>query len=208
MKKSFFELVLDSKILPILRSIDIKTANTYISTLLDCGVNIVEVSLSGNDGLKVLKNVIKEYPNAVIGAGTVLGIEDAVRAMDIGAQFLVSPGYIPTVVKFSMVNNIPIIPGAATPTEITKLVLSGISVIKIFPAAQLTPIFFKEIKGPFPNIKMIAVGGINVNNAKDYVEAGAACLGLGTGLFRDMNGNIIVRDELKKRINVLRSFFK
>ena len=55
---------------------------------------------------------------------------------------------------------------------------------------------------------MIAVGGIDVNNAKEYVKAGAACLGLGTGLFRDMNGEIIARDELKKRINVLRSFFK
>jgi len=94
--------------------------------------------------LKFWSILQKLYPEVVVGAGTVLSIEDAVRAIDSGAKYLVSPGNIPCVVEFAKSKNIFMIPGAATATEITKLVLQGISLIKIFPAVQLTPSFLKR----------------------------------------------------------------
>lgn len=207
MGSNVYELILKNRILPIFRGVKKESAIAYMPLLLDAGINTVEIALSTSDGLEILEYITKMYPEVVVGAGTVLSIEDAVRAIDSGAKYLVSPGNIPCVVEFAKSKNIFMIPGAATATEITKVVLQGISLIKIFPAVQLTPSFFKEIKGPFPHIKMVASGGITINNAKEYVKAGAYAISMGTGLFKNESGADIPENQFKERVKQLNSIF-
>jgi 2-dehydro-3-deoxyphosphogluconate aldolase/(4S)-4-hydroxy-2-oxoglutarate aldolase len=207
MDNTVYELFSKNRIFPIFRGVKKENVVEYVALLLDSGINTVEIALSTSDGLGILEQIASKYPDVIVGAGTVLSVEDAVRAIDSGAKYLVSPGYIPYVVGFAKSKNIFMIPGAATATEITELVLQGISFIKIFPAVQLTPSFFKEIKGPFPNIKMIASGGITINNAKEYVQAGAYAISMGTGLFKDEYGANISENQFKERIEHLKRIF-
>ncbi|MEO5885175.1 MAG: bifunctional 4-hydroxy-2-oxoglutarate aldolase/2-dehydro-3-deoxy-phosphogluconate aldolase, partial [Candidatus Limnocylindrales bacterium] len=118
-----------------------------------------------------------------IGAGTVLSVEAAVRAIDAGATFLVSPHLDCEVVRWAAERGIPFLPGTATPTEVLAAWRAGAAAVKIFPASALGPSFLRELRGPFPDIPLQPTGGISVEDAGDYIRAGAIAVGMGSWLF-------------------------
>jgi 2-dehydro-3-deoxyphosphogluconate aldolase/(4S)-4-hydroxy-2-oxoglutarate aldolase len=118
-----------------------------------------------------------------IGAGTVLSIDSAARAIDAGAGFLVSPHLDTELVGWAAERGIPMLPGAATPTEVLAAWRAGAAAVKVFPASALGPQFLREMRGPFPAIPLQPTGGITVENAGDYIRAGAIAVGMGSWLF-------------------------
>lgn len=118
-----------------------------------------------------------------IGAGTVLSVDAARRAVDAGATFLVAPHLDPEVVAWAAERGIPMLPGAATATEVLAAWRAGAAAVKVFPASAVGPSFLRELRGPFPGIPLQPTGGITVDDAGDYIRVGAIAVGMGSWLF-------------------------
>jgi 2-dehydro-3-deoxyphosphogluconate aldolase / (4S)-4-hydroxy-2-oxoglutarate aldolase len=155
--------------------------------LIDAGVRFVEVTIDSPAAVPFLASAAKNFKGGLFGAGTVTVPELAEKAIRAGAQFLVTPNFNPEVVLVARSRQIPIFSGAMTPTEIFSAYEAGAEVIKVFPAATLGSAYFKELRGPFPDIPLMATGGINVANAADFFAAGATSLGVG--------GSLALKDE-------------
>ena len=144
------------------------------------GVRLLEVTLNTEGALKILSSWRENFPLLCIGAGTVVTLEDARSALSAGAQFLVTPNLNEDVVTYVLERGLAVFPGALTPTEIVRAHALGASAVKVFPVGALGgPSYIKEVRAPLNHIPLIAVGGVNVGNARAYLEAG--CVGLGVG---------------------------
>jgi 2-dehydro-3-deoxyphosphogluconate aldolase/(4S)-4-hydroxy-2-oxoglutarate aldolase len=120
-----------------------------------------------------------------IGAGTILTIEAAARAVDAGAAFLVMPHVDADLVTWAADRGIPALPGCATPTEALVAWRAGATAIKLFPASVAGPAFVRELRGPFPDIPVVPTGGVTIENAPTFIAAGAVAVGLGGWLIGD-----------------------
>ena len=149
--------------------------------LVEAGVRFIEVTIDSPGCLPFLETVSGNF-KAVFGAGTVTVPELAEKAIRAGARFLVTPNYNPEVISVARACQVPIFSGAMTPTEIFSAYQAGAEVIKVFPAATLGSGYFKELRGPFPDIPLMATGGITADNAPDFFGAGATALGVGSSL--------------------------
>ncbi|MCR5529210.1 MAG: bifunctional 4-hydroxy-2-oxoglutarate aldolase/2-dehydro-3-deoxy-phosphogluconate aldolase [Saccharofermentans sp.] len=139
--------------------------------LLAGGINFMEITLRTPCALDAIRMVSKEVPDMIVGAGTVLNVEGAKKAIDSGAKFIVSPGFSEETVKYCQDNNTPIIPGCVTPTEIMAAMAMGLDTVKFFPADVFGGM--KTIKGlasVFRGIKFLPTGGINLSNMAEYVS--------------------------------------
>lgn len=150
--------------------------------LLGAGVRFIEVTIDSPGAVPFLETAAKDFKGALFGAGTVTVPDLAEKAIQAGARFLVTPNFNPEVIKVGRSHRIPIFSGAMTPTEIFSAYQAGAEVIKVFPAATLGSAYFKELRGPFPEIPLMATGGINLDNAPDFFAAGATALGVGSSL--------------------------
>ncbi len=122
--------------------------------------------------------------DAVVGAGTVRTLEALDHAADAGAGFIVGPTLDPAVVEGALERGLPVIPGAYSPTEIAQAWDSGATFVKLFPASSLGPAHVRELRGPFPNIELIATGGVDAASAGAFLEAGCVAVGIGSALVR------------------------
>ena len=169
----------------ILRGIRPSDLTPLFETILAGGLETVEITMNteGADGL--IRNAVKHYGKRLaIGAGTVLTLKDLKIALKAGATFIVSPVVIPEVIKTCVKHKIPVFPGALVPQDIYKAWQAGASMVKIFPANCFGPDYFREIKGPFPKIELLACGGVTPTNMKDYFKNGASAVAVGSGIFR------------------------
>jgi 2-dehydro-3-deoxyphosphogluconate aldolase/(4S)-4-hydroxy-2-oxoglutarate aldolase len=133
---------------------------------------------------QMIANAIKHYGNRLnVGAGTVCSVEDLEKAVNAGATFIVTPVMVRAVISKCVEMNIPVFPGAYTPTEIFEAWCMGASLVKVFPASTLGPDFIKSVKAPFPQIKLMPTGGINLNDISGYKKNGADAFGIGSPLF-------------------------
>jgi 2-dehydro-3-deoxyphosphogluconate aldolase/(4S)-4-hydroxy-2-oxoglutarate aldolase len=119
-----------------------------------------------------------------LGAGTVLSLDDAKSALDAGATFIVMPTLVEEVVTYCKDKNIPVFPGALSPQEVYNAWNMGASMVKVFPAKFFGPSYFKEIKGPFNNIELLACGGVNRDNIKDFFNNKASAVAFGGSIFK------------------------
>ena len=139
--------------------------------LLDGGLNVMEITLRTDAALNAIKNVHEEFPEMLIGAGTVLSVQRAKGAVDAGAEFIVSPGLNPKVVKWCISNDTAICPGSVTPSEIETAMSFNLDIVKFFPASIYGGIkAIKALHGPYRNIKFIPTGGVNNDNLSDYAD--------------------------------------
>jgi len=149
------------------------------------GIPIVEVTMTVPGALDVIKELVRSDPKLIVGAGSVFGVDMARRALEAGAMFLTSPGLEIDVVNVALENNVVVFPGALTPTEITAACKLGVDFVKVFPCSQLGGAsYIKALKSPFPNVPLIASGGVNQQTAADFILAGAAALGVGRDLIQ------------------------
>jgi 2-dehydro-3-deoxyphosphogluconate aldolase / (4S)-4-hydroxy-2-oxoglutarate aldolase len=150
--------------------------------LIEAGVRFVEVTIDSPEAVPFLESAAKNFREGLFGAGTITTPELAEKAIRAGARFLVTPNFNQKVIQIARSNQVPIFSGAMTPTEIFVAYEAGAEVIKVFPAATLGSAYFRELRGPFPEIPLMATGGITVDNAPDFFAAGATALGVGSSL--------------------------
>ena len=170
-------------VLGIIRGINEDSLKGVIEASLAGGLQFLEITLNTPNSFHLIKSTKYKYSQIQIGAGTVLTLDEAKKAIDSGAQFIVAPNFENEIAAFCVKNKIAYFPGALTPTEIHKAWSSGATMVKVFPASQMGPNYFKTIKGPFDNIKLMAVGGVNSRNIKDYLSGGADAVAFGGSIF-------------------------
>lgn len=172
-------------VMGILRNITISDLQPLLETVINAGLKTIEIALNTKNAIKLIKEAVKfSSGRLTIGAGTVLNKEDAKKAIDAGVTFIVTPVLIDEVAGFCAENRIPHFPGALTPTEIYNAWQKGATMVKVFPASMFGPSYFREIKGPFNKIELMAVGGVTPENVQQYFSNGASAVAFGASIFR------------------------
>jgi len=182
-KSQIIEAIKENKIIAIVRGVEANTAINIAETLYSGGIKLIEVTFNTPGAAEMIAVIKKAMESKMyVGAGTVLDSETTKTAIDSGAEFILSPsldkGMISTCNRYGKVA----IPGIATPTEAVKAMQWGADLIKLFPAAALGHKYLKSIKGPLDYIEIVAVGGINLDNAKIFINAGSVGVGIGSSL--------------------------
>ena len=159
-----------------------------IEHLFEAGIRLVEITMDTPDALEILESQRSRVPeNALLGAGTVTDRDRAEAALAAGATFIVTPNIDLEVIHTVRAQGIPIMPGALTPTEIWTAVKAGAEFVKVFPASAVGPHYFRELRGPFEKITFMASGGVNLDNAAEFIKFGVDILGLGGALIPKSN---------------------
>ena len=176
--------IVDSRLLAVLRAPTSDHLAEAARRLASCGIRCIEVTLTTPGALGVIEELAARRPNqAIIGAGTVVTRQQAQDAIAAGATYLLSPLFAPEVVEAGIANGVPVIPGAATPSEIAAAWRSGCAAVKVFPAASLGgPAFIRSVLDPLPDIALVPTGGIGEQDVPDYLHAGAVAVGVGSPL--------------------------
>lgn len=176
-------LIEETGIIPAIRVHTAADAAFALNALFNGGILIAELTMTTPGALDVIRDQVKRNPDAAIGAGTVLDVETAKRCLDAGASFLTSTGLDHDMVEFAEKHKVAVIPGALTPTEVMEAVKAKVDFVKIFPCAQVGgPGYIRALKAPFPDVPLIASGGVNQQTAGDFIHAGAVALGIGEDL--------------------------
>jgi 2-dehydro-3-deoxyphosphogluconate aldolase/(4S)-4-hydroxy-2-oxoglutarate aldolase len=175
--------VLSKGLVAILRSTSSDQLVDTAAALADGGIDIVEVTFTVPNALEIISALKKKLGSRMlVGAGTVLDPETARAAILAGAEFIVSPTVNTAVIDLCHRYDKLVFPGAFTPTEILTAWEAGADVVKVFPADGVGPAYLKALKGPFPQIRMMPTGGVNLNTMADFLAAGACAVGLGSSL--------------------------
>lgn len=179
-KQQGLELLECTRIMTIVRGIAGEELLTLAQTLHDADLPVMEVTLNTPGALESIRELQRCFGDRMfIGAGTVIDKDDAERALAAGASFLVTPNTDEDVIRLAVSCDVPIFPGAMTPTEIVRCWKAGATAVKIFPSASMGISFMKELQGPLSHIPMIAVGGISEANIAEYLTAGCYAVGIG-----------------------------
>lgn len=158
-------------IVPVVVMDDAKDAQALAKALIDGGLPCAEVTFRTAAAGAVIRNMLSAYPDLLVGAGTILNIEQAKKAIDAGAKFIVSPGINPEVVEYCQTQNVCVIPGCANPTNVEQAIGLGLDVVKFFPAEQAGGLaMLKAMSGPYPGIRYMPTGGISEKNLHDYTS--------------------------------------
>lgn len=172
-------------IMGILRGARAEQMENLTRAVIDSGLKTIEVAVNIGDGPALIKKLAGAAKGGLtIGAGTVLTLECVKTVVDAGATFIVSPVYVPEVVQYCTARSIPVFPGAFTPAEIYKAWQEGASMVKVFPANRFGPAYFKDIKGPFQDIPLLACGGVNTGTIGEYFKNQASGAAFGGSIFK------------------------
>jgi len=167
----------------IVRLKHLESALELSQALLAGGITALEFTLTNSRALEAITRVRQELAGQVmVGAGTILSAESAYQSIEAGAQFLVTPVFLPDVITLARAHGIPVICGAYSPTEIFSAWKAGANLIKVFPAGGPGPTYIKDLLGPFPELRLVPTGGVNLNNCAAFLAAGAYSVGLGSSL--------------------------
>lgn len=178
--------LVDGGVVAVLRGVDTDEILPVARAVVEGGVTSVEVTMDSHGAAESLQAVVGEFgDDALVGAGTVLDPETAQAAIDAGAEFVVSPNLDTGVIEHCNRYGIPSVPGVTTPTEAITAMEAGADLVKLFPAAPLGPQYLAALHGPFANLRVMPTGGIDADNAGEFIEAGAAVVGAGSALVDD-----------------------
>ncbi len=158
-------------VVPVVVLEDAKDAVRLAKALMDGGLPCAEVTFRTEAAEDAIRLMCKEYPDMLVGAGTVLTIDQVDRAVAAGARFIVSPGFDPEIVDYCLEKNIPVFPGCITPSEVAQAAKRGIEVVKFFPAEQAGGVaMIRSLAAPYTGMKFMPTGGISAKNLRDYLE--------------------------------------
>jgi 2-dehydro-3-deoxyphosphogluconate aldolase/(4S)-4-hydroxy-2-oxoglutarate aldolase len=179
-KEDHLRRVLDCGIVAVVRSPDSQQLVEAARALADGGVTVVEITMTVPDALDVVRQVRQALGDRILlGAGTILDVETARAALLAGAEYLVAPTVNLDVIRLCQRYDKLVMPGAFTPTEILTAWEAGADIVKVFPADVVGPAFFKAIRGPLPQVRLMPTGGVHLTTAAAFLKAGACCLGVG-----------------------------
>lgn len=172
-----------------------------IEHLFRTGIRLVEITMDTHGAVDILKSLRSRVPSdALLGAGTVTDVVRAEAALAAGATFLVTPNLNLEVIRIARAHGVPIMPGAMTPTEIWNAAAAGADYVKVFPASTLGAGFFREIRGPFAEIPLMATGGVNLENARDFILSGVDAIGAGGALIPKTDDGFDRCGEIAQRL--------
>ncbi len=178
-------LIEDIGIIPAVRLFSAEDAMFAAEAICSSGIPIVEVTMTVPGAIEVIRHLAQNSPEVVVGAGTVSDVESARQCLDAGAKFLTTTGLDLEIVDFALKADIVVFPGALTPTEVKTAWKAGSDYVKIFPCANVGgPSYIKALKAPFPQVPLIASGGVNQQTAGDFILAGAIAIGVGADLIQ------------------------
>ena len=159
------------KVVPVVVIKELEATIPTLQALVDGNLPVAEITFRTACAEEAIRLGVKTFPNMYIGAGTVINVEQAKRAIDAGAKFIVSPGLSDEVAEYCVKNGITYYPGCVTPTEIMKAISYGLKVVKFFPAQVYGGLkAIKALAGPFPQIKFLPTGGVDANNLKEFLD--------------------------------------
>ena len=169
MNHSILHSISSVGILPVVKFNSAEHACRLAETLTNSGLPAIEVTFRTSCSVDAIRSINDLHSDILLGAGTVLSPSQVDDAINSGARFILTPGFNPTVVKYCIDNSIPIIPGCSTPSDIERAIEFGLDVVKLFPAELLGGVkYINALSGPYPKIKYIPTGGINIDNLADY----------------------------------------
>jgi len=172
-----------ARLIAIIRTGDLDAALRTAEVLRTAGVEVVEFSLAGDATLAALRECRSRFGDDVLlGAGTVLTGQQAAVAVDAGAHFLIAPNLDEEVLESASGLGVLHIPGALTPTEMVLAVRLGAPAVKLFPAARLGAAYVRDLRGPLPDLRLIATGGVSADNAREFLDAGCVAVAAGGAL--------------------------
>src|SRR5579863_3269414 len=193
MKKSeVCALIQEIGVVPAIRVCSAEDAHFAAESVSHGGVPIVEITMTVEGAIDLISHLVRYHPKMLVGAGTILDTGMARKCVDAGASFLTSPGFDLAIIEFAAKANSAVLGGALTPTEVISAWRAGSDFVKVFPCAQVGgDSYIKALKAPFPQIPLIAAGGVNQQTAANFIFAGALALGVGVAL--------IPRESIKLR---------
>ena len=181
-------------VIPAIRLSSAGDAVFAVEAISDSGIPVAEVTLTVPNALEVIADLARRRPDLIIGAGTVVDLEAARRSIDQGAVFLSSPGLDLEIVDFARRQGVAVVPGALTPSEIMAAWKAGADLVKVYPCSLLGGAsYIKTLRLPFPQVSLIAAGGVTQQTAADFIHAGADALGIGRDL---VNEEAVQRREI------------
>jgi 2-dehydro-3-deoxyphosphogluconate aldolase/(4S)-4-hydroxy-2-oxoglutarate aldolase len=179
-------------IVPVIRTASPQEARFAAEAVWQGGIPIVEITMTIPQALDVISELVKNMPRLLVGAGTVVNQDLALQCFDVGAQFLVTPGFSQKTVAAAHNLDMLIMAGALTPTEVMTAWDAGVDFVKIFPCSNVGgPSYIKALRGPLPHVPLVPTGGVNLETAADYIRAGAAALGVG--------GELVLKHAFQER---------
>lgn len=175
---------LDIPVIGILRGVAPDFFGEVMMAAFEAGLQAIEVTFNTDRAEEIIA-VHRSNVSAgkLLGMGTIRNLDEARKAVDAGAMFLVTPNVDEAVVEFALSRDIPVIVGAMTPTEVYRAWSAGAAMVKVFPCTMLGPQHIRDLLGPFDAVPLVAVGGVTSSNVNDYFKAGAAAVGVGASLF-------------------------
>ncbi len=181
-RQAVLDAIQQSGVVAVIRLASAESLRRVAEAIAAGGIRVIEFTMTTPNALGVLAEVAGEPGECIVGAGTVLDPETARAAILAGAQFVVSPVLCPEALRLCRRYDVPVIPGAMTPTEILTAWEQGADLVKIFPAGALGPRYVKDLLAPFPHLRLMPTGGITLENAGEYIRAGAVAVGVGGDL--------------------------
>jgi 2-dehydro-3-deoxyphosphogluconate aldolase/(4S)-4-hydroxy-2-oxoglutarate aldolase len=180
-----YELIRKEKIIAIARGVGIDHVNNIAEALLAGGIKMLEVTCNTDGVFEMIKKLREKMGDKMcIGAGTVITAQLAEKALKAGAEFMIAPDTNTEVIDYCVKNDVAILPGAATATEILAAKRHGAKMVKIFPASALGVNYIKALRGPIDNVDFVAVDGLRPENMAEFFAAGCAAIGVGASVVR------------------------
>ncbi|WP_224269492.1 bifunctional 4-hydroxy-2-oxoglutarate aldolase/2-dehydro-3-deoxy-phosphogluconate aldolase [Haloprofundus salinisoli] len=198
------ERIVDSGVVAVMRGADADSLIETAEALERGGVSAIEITADNPGAMEMIRDVSGAFGDEVIvGAGTVLDGATARNALLAGAEFVVGPNFEPTVVETCNRYNAVVAPGIMTPTEAVRAMEAGSDFVKVFPASTLGPGHLKSMKGPLGQIPMMPTGGVDVDNAAEFIDAGAMVVGAGSAL---VDGDAVAEGDFEAITEQARRF--
>lgn len=194
-KEQIIQGIKDGGLVSVVRAENSEQAIRITEACIEGGVAAIELTFTVPFAHEVIETLAKRYTHdeIILGAGTVLDPETARVAMLSGAQFIVSPYFSEELVRFCNRYRCPVMPGVMTVTEAIHAMEAGADILKVFPGELSGPRFIKAIRGPLPYAQIMPTGGVNVDNAAEWIKAGAVALGAGSALTKGTHEEIVAR---------------
>jgi len=172
-------------IMGIVRGVELEQIEPLIDTVISSGLETLEITMNTKNATQIIGEAARiAQRRLMLGAGTVLNMDSLKRALDSGATFIVMPTLIGDVLAYCVKHKIPVFPGALTPQEIYYAWKEGATMVKVFPAKCFGPEYFREVKGPFNDIELMAVAGVTPQNMREYFAFGASAVAFGASVFK------------------------
>lgn len=182
-KEQIFTFIETPGVVAVVRAKSLEQVLPLSEALIDAGFRAVEITMTTPNALEGIRQASQRFAQvASIGVGTVLNAETARRAIDAGAEFIISPITKPEIAQVAAAAARPVMLGAYTPTEAQMAYEAGADYVKLFPAETLGPAYIKALRAPLPHLRVVPTGGVTLNNIFDFFSAGCAAVGLGSSL--------------------------